>query len=106
MSDYYPRMLYRYVGEEDEEYIIVTTQATEDRKRRVGFHHYSEPNPPRKGQKAKEVASEDEAVESQAGGSDAEAVSSVDESPVSEAPEGGEAPGTPEAPGTASEEPQ
>ena len=90
MSDYYPRMLYRFVGEPDEEYVIVTTQGAEDRKRRVGFHHYNEPNPPRKG-KAKEVLNEDEAVESPAIDGSAETQSAPDESPVSEASEGGEA---------------
>jgi hypothetical protein len=104
MSDYYPRMLYRYVGEEDEEYVIVTTQGAEDRKRRAGFHHYSEPNPPRKGGKAKEVQNEDEAVEGASGGSGQEADSPVNESAVSEALEGGEAPESAKATGPASEE--
>ena len=102
MSDYYPRMLYRYVGEEDEEYVIVRTQSAEDGKRRVGFHHYNEPNPPRKGKKAKEVASEDEAVENPAIDGSPEAEGPANESPVSEAPEGGEAPQPPEAAGPAS----
>ena len=103
MSDYYPRMLYRYVGEPDEEYVIVTSESMEARKRRVGFHHYSEePNPPRKGQKAKEVASEDEAVESPAIDGSPEAEGPAAESSVSEAPEGGAATQPPEAAGPAS----
>jgi len=100
MSDYYPRMLYRFVGEPDEEYVIVTTQGAEDRKRRAGFHHYNEPNPPRKGGKAKEVQNEDASVEGASGDSGEETYSPEAQSPVSEALKGWQAtqPATPPGP--------
>ena len=107
MSEFpdYPKMLYRFVGLPEEEWVIVPTEAAEARKRRVGFHHFAEPNPPVKGKKAKET-DEDEAAESAPGNGGEEAGYPVNEGPVSEAPEDGPSPDAPGRSEAASEDPE